>query len=81
MKSASLRIRVMDGGQMRVDLTFGAESALCLGRLVPPNVRQKLTERAIDLEAISASVRERDFAPGALFDIEDGTRRISGWLE
>ena len=81
MKSESLRIQVSEGGQTRVELSFAAESAGNLIRLVPPHLRQKLVEHAIDLEAISASAQARDFAPGELFLFTDGARQVRGWLE
>jgi hypothetical protein len=81
MKAEALRIRVTDTGQTRVDLTFDAEAAGRLPQLVPPRFRAQLEAGAIDLEAVSASARARNFAPGALFTLDDGPRQIAGWLE
>lgn len=81
MKAESLRIRVTEAGETRVDLTFGAESACFLMKLVPPHVRTKLASRSIDLEAISTAARESNFAPGELFLIDDGPKCVRGWLE
>jgi len=80
MQSDTLHIQVNEGGQSRVALTFGAGATDNLPDLVPLELRDKLRQRSIDLSAIAADARRRDYAPGELFALEDGGKTVRVWL-
>jgi predicted unusual protein kinase regulating ubiquinone biosynthesis (AarF/ABC1/UbiB family) len=79
--SRHLRVRVEEGGQVRVDLTFKAALAESLADLVPPELEDKLRDRGLDVRAIAAGAVERDFAAGELFRLAEGTKLVRVWLE
>ncbi|HEY5648119.1 MAG TPA: hypothetical protein VIU33_01365, partial [Nitrospiria bacterium] len=80
-KGGSLRVRVTDGGEPKVDLTFRARAAGSLPDLIPEDLRPKLEHRAINLEEIARKAEETDFKPGELFRLEEGPKVIRVWLE
>jgi hypothetical protein len=81
MKSKHLRIRVLESGRARADLTFGAGLAASLPDLVPPDLEDKLAARSIDVERIARDVVGREFEPGDLFLLDEGDKQIRVWLE
>ncbi len=81
LKSERLRIKVMEADQTKVEVTFGAAAAENLPDLVPEETRAKLDERDIDLDEIVRDVVARDFEPGELFHLKEGTKSIRVWLE
>ncbi len=81
MKSEKLRIRITESDRTKVDLTFGAGAAENLPDLVPDDLRSKLVQRSIDIEGIARDAVARDFSPGELFRLNDGSKGIRVWLE
>ncbi|MCH8810773.1 MAG: AarF/ABC1/UbiB kinase family protein [Gemmatimonadetes bacterium] len=81
MKSEKLCIKVMKGGETRVQLTFGAHVAENLGDLIPDDLLAGLRKRNIDVDAIAIEAVRSGFAPGRLFDLVDGDKRVRVWLE
>jgi len=77
----NLRLRVVDAGTVRADLTFPATAAAHLADLTPPEVAEKLVARGIEVAAVAASAAERGFPPGDLFTLNDGTKQVRVWLE
>jgi hypothetical protein len=76
-----LRVRVQEADQVRVDLTFNAAVAEHLADLIPPDLEGKLRERCVDVSKIAADAVERQFAPGELFQLQDGSKLVRVWLE
>ncbi len=81
MKAETLRIRVTDLGACKADLTFGAEAVDQLASLVPLELRERLRERQIDLAATVVRIQRSGYAPGPVFDWEDGSKQVRIWLE
>ena len=81
MLSETLHISVVENGADRVSLTFGAGATDNLPDLVPYELRRRLHERAIDLVSIAQNARQNNYAPGELFALEDGAKRVRVWLQ
>jgi len=81
MKSRYLRVRVVEAGRPKVDLTFRAALAESLPDLIPEGLGPKLVARAIDVHAIARNVVNRDFEPGDLFQLTEGNQQFRVWLE
>jgi hypothetical protein len=79
--SQYLRVRVEDAGTVRVNLTFKARLAESLPDLIPPELEDQLRARCLDVAAIAAAAVARNFAPGELFTLREGTKQIRVWLE
>ena len=76
MKSEKLRIRVRE-----VDLTFGARVTENLPDLIPDDLRPKLQQRSIDVHKIARDAVAWHFEVGELFQLSEGGKTISVWLE
>ena len=81
MKSEKLCIKVMRGGETKVQLTFGAHVAENLADLIPDDLLPQLRERNIDVHAIAKEAARGGFAPGELFELAEGEKRVRVWLE
>lgn len=81
MESKKLRIRVMEGGVRKVDVTLPAMAVRGLPLLVPPKTLEKLREREIDIEGITRKAIESNGAPGELFTLEEDSKVVRVWLE
>jgi len=79
--SKHLKIRVTDNGREKVALTSRAGSIEYLQETLPAEILEKIHQRQIDLEAIVADVRRRAYAPGPVFDLQDGDKQIQVSLE
>lgn len=83
MSSAAthLRVRVMEAGRPKVDLTMPARAAAHLADLVPADLGEKVRELGIDVAAIAATAAADGFPPGELFRLQDGGKDVRVWLE
>ena len=81
MKSKSLLIRVSEGKQTRVKLTFPASAVENLIDLVPAEMVSKLERRNIDVGQIARDAVATDFEPGELFQMQEGAKCVRVWLE
>lgn len=81
MKAAFLRIRVIESGVSKADLTFSAEAADNLTDMVPLELREKLLGRSIDLKTATLKIQRSGYAPGPVFQLDDGAKQIRVWLE
>ena len=81
MKSDKLCIQVSRNGETKVQLTFAAHVAENLADLVPDDLLPKLKQRHIDIDAIASTATRSEFAPGELFQLTDGEKRVRVWLE
>ncbi len=79
--SRHLRVRVEEACHVKVDLTFRASAAEFLSDLIPEDLLEKLRARSIDLDTIVARTVQKQFAPGELFQLLEGTKKVSVWLE
>lgn len=80
-RSSLLRIAVDEGGLPRVRLAFGARALDNIAQLIPDDVRPRLLERGIDLDQVVRKVREGGYAPGMVFELEEGRKAHRVWLE
>jgi predicted unusual protein kinase regulating ubiquinone biosynthesis (AarF/ABC1/UbiB family) len=71
-----LKIRVEEDGVTKVALTSPAIAIEELDSLISADLRQKIHARGIDLSELVAEVRRRGYAPGPIFDMTDGQKRI-----
>ncbi len=81
MKAETLHIRMREATQTRIELTFCASLTEHLPKLLPPRVRAKLQQRAIDLNAIARQAEAADYPPSELFCFADGPQVLRAWLE
>ncbi len=81
MLSETLKIRVVDDGSVKVDLSFLAGAVDNLNTLVPTELKPKIEERGIDLKSVSQNAQRSDYAPGPLFSIEEERKSVQVWLE
>ena len=80
-RSKYSRVSVRENGQARVDLTFRAVLAASLPDLIPPGLEEKLQALEVDVRRIAVKAVEREFAPGELFQLTDGSKQVRVWLE
>lgn len=81
MRSEKLRVRVVEAGFVKVDLSLNARAAANLPKIVPPHVAEKLGKRAVDLGALSTELVANEFPQGPIFDYLDGDKSVRVWLE
>jgi hypothetical protein len=79
--SRHLRVSVREAGAVRVDLTFNAVLAESLDELMPDELEEKLQARRVDVRRIAADAVARQFAPGELFTLTEGSKQVRVWLE
>lgn len=80
-KSTHLRLRVREGNQTRVELTFIAHLAESLPELVPPEIEERLIARTIDVARIARESAAGGFEPGELFVLHEAGKEVRVWLE
>lgn len=80
-QSGNLCIRVTEGAISRVSLELPSVAAANLANLVPDDVARRLSERGVDLEAISQQARVANYAPGELFNLAETGRSVRVWLQ
>lgn len=79
--SKHLKIRVQEHGRTKVALTSRAGSIEHLREMLPVEVLQQIKDRQIDLDRIVSDIRRRGYAPGPVFDLQDGDKDIEVFLE
>ena len=79
--SDRLRMRVADGGRVKVDVTMEATAAARLASLVPGHLRDKLHRHSIDIDRLVRQVVAGGYQPGDLFRLDDGIETVRVWLE
>jgi len=80
-EAESLKIRVLENGSPKVELTFKACAVDNLEDLIPAEHRSKLDQRGIQLEALIRECRQNQYRPCTLFSLNDGPKEIKVWLE
>lgn len=81
MQSDTLHIQVIDSGETKVRMAFGAAAAANLEVLVPMDLKDRLQERSINLSRIAEQTVQNDYQPGELFSLTDGPKNVRVWLE
>lgn len=76
-----LRIRVVEAGDVRAQLSFPAHAVAVLPDLMPDDVRERIENRKIDLVSLTRTAVEEGCQPGEIFRLEDGNRSVRVWIE
>ncbi len=76
-----LKIRVSEAGCTKVELTSNATGIDDLEHLLDPDLLAKINDRHIELQRVVRDIRRRGYTPGPVFDLDEGTKHISVWLE
>ena len=79
--SRALKIRVLQHGCTKAEVTFPPTAAENLVELLPPGLDEKLSRRGIDVARIARETASGGFAPGDLFQFEEGAKSYRVWLE
>lgn len=78
----TLKVRVMENGQQKVNVTLPAEMFLEIETLIPEDVLALLAaDKEINLAAIKQTVLDTGLAPQSVFSIHNGEKEYSVWLE
>ncbi len=81
MNSETLHIEVMENGERKVALAFGASATDNLSDLVPHELHQRLADRSINLKEISRKAKASNYQPGELFSLKEESKSVSVWLQ
>lgn len=81
MLAETLNISVMENGAQKVSLSFAASAAANLVDLVPQDLKPGLERRGIHLAEIASNASQSRFAPGELFQLQDGPKSVRVWLQ
>jgi hypothetical protein len=76
-----LKIRVIEDGRTKVELTQYASTIEHLDELLDEDVKGRIIEQGIDLKQIVSDVRRRGYIPASLFCLTEGAKQIDVWLE
>jgi predicted unusual protein kinase regulating ubiquinone biosynthesis (AarF/ABC1/UbiB family) len=76
-----LKIRVTEAGQTKVQLTQAAMNIERLHELLDDDLQVRIANSGIDLVAILREVRQRGYAPGPVFRLNEGAKQIEVSLE
>ena len=76
-----LRIRVTEGATEKVSLALPGSAVDGLHDLLDSDLKEKIRERGIDLDALIRTVRENLYAPQEVFSLEDGGKCVTVSLE
>jgi hypothetical protein len=76
-----LKIRVVEDGRTKVELTQYASTIEHLDELLDEDVKGRIGEQEIDLKQIVSDVRRRGYTPASLFCLSGGAKQIDVWLE
>lgn len=80
-EAQSLRIRLTEEGETRVELLFRAQVTPVLRELVPAGVLPMFERRGLDVDAVARAAVEAGLPRGELFGGEEGTTQVRIWLE
>jgi predicted unusual protein kinase regulating ubiquinone biosynthesis (AarF/ABC1/UbiB family) len=80
-QSDHLIIRVNEEGRTKVKLTFRAHVTNNLADIIPDDVKEKLDDRKIDLQAIVRDAVASKLGPQELFCLDEGKKVVRVWLE
>jgi len=76
-----LKIRVREKGRTKVELTCKASGIDYLDGMLSEDIRRRIDARGLDLPRIIAGVRARGYAPGDVFELDEGEKNVRVWLE
>ncbi len=75
-----LKIRVVEDGRTKVELTQYASTIEHLDELLDEEVKRRIKEQNIDLKRIVSDLRRQGYIPTSVFRLTEGTRQIDVWL-
>lgn len=76
-----LKIRVTDNGQTKAQITYRAAVIENLESLIDDELKGRIESRGVKLSDLVADARRRCYAPGEVFQLVDGSKQVSVWLE
>ena len=76
-----LCMQVHDGAEEKARITLPASAVERLDTLLDEELDERIRERGIDLAGLVSEARRRCYAPGELFELQDGTKRVRVWLD
>lgn len=76
-----LKIRVQENGQTKAQITFRASVIENLETLIDDELKARIEKQGVKLDEIVADVRRSGYAPGNVFQLTDGSKQVSVWLE
>lgn len=76
-----LKIRVVEAGQTKVQLTQAAMNIERLTELLDEDLQARIAHSGINLIAILREVRQRGYAPGPVFRLNEGAKQVEVSLE
>jgi hypothetical protein len=79
--STRLRIRVVEAGHVKADVTMRGHCAARLGELIPDRVARRAIEQGIDVDRIARRASASQFCEQELFETHDGGKWVRVWLE
>ncbi len=77
-RAKSLKIRIEEAGEEKVDISIPLSLARSFVDFVPENARAKMQERGIEIESV---LEEADTEDGTLVNIQDGDEHVEIKLE
>ena len=76
-----MKIRVTHNGKLKAAISTSASSIEHLGDLLDDELQNQIAQRGIDLNEVVAEARRRCYAPGTVFELEDGSKHVVVTLE
>ncbi|WP_419168643.1 hypothetical protein [Halobacteriovorax sp.] len=80
-KATKLRIVIKRDGKEKANIKLPIYSLKHIETLMPDVALVKLKERNIDLESIVKKVKDSDYSPQTLFEINDPKKSYRVWIE
>ena len=79
--SQHMRIRVSEGETVKVQLSQHAANIERLHELLDIDLQRRIKAASIELDEIVTDVRQRGYAPGPVFELMEGSKKVEVWLE
>lgn len=76
-----LCIRVMENGNVKVKVTLTVDAVEVLENVIDEDVTKKIQQRGIAIPEIVKRARANQYAPQELFELKDGPKTFTVWLE
>lgn len=80
-KSKHLRVLIKKEKKDVVNLTMPVASVKILDTIMPDSVLPKLEEKGLNLKEIITRVKDQNFAPQTLFEMEKEGKNYRVWIE
>lgn len=76
-----LCVRLERGGETRVNISMPAFRVDSLHEILDCDVKHRIHQKGIDLDALMVTVRRNGYSPGELFQLDEERQRLRVWLE